>query len=97
SYSIIYNQIRNSGPASREIADKSLKWLLCAQKSLSTSEFIAAVMVSCISKPLDDLKSDILSVCCNLIVLDTKLDVFRFAHLSVREFLENISDYASPL
>jgi hypothetical protein len=36
-------------------------------------------------------------VCCNLIVVDNKLDVFRFAHLSVREYLESRADFAQPL
>lgn len=31
---------------------------------------------------------DILDLCCNLVVFDDSLDVFRFCHASVREFLE---------
>ena len=34
-------------------------------------------------------------MCCNLVVFDTNLDTFRFAHLSVREFLEKQPDYVS--
>lgn len=37
---------------------------------------------------------NILDICCNLVVLDEELDIFRFAHLSVREYLETRSDYA---
>jgi len=35
-----------------------------------------------------------LNICCNLVVLDAELDVFRFAHLSVREFLEGMDNYS---
>ncbi|KAK2685838.1 hypothetical protein QWA68_015853 [Fusarium oxysporum] len=40
-------------------------------------------------------KRSILDFCCNLVVLDTQLDTFRFAHLSVREFLEKQEAYVS--
>jgi hypothetical protein len=96
SYSVIYNQIKNSGEASREIARRALKWLLCQQRSFSTSEFLAVVTSQ--QEPADRLTSDdILSVCCNLVVLDSELDIFRFAHLSVREYLEKIPDLTLSL
>ena len=36
---------------------------------------------------------DLLDLCSSFVVRDTGLDIFRFAHLSVREFLETKSDY----
>ncbi|KAL8645974.1 MAG: hypothetical protein Q9210_006409 [Variospora velana] len=33
------------------------------------------------------VKEEVLSLCCNFVVLDDTLDVYRFAHASVREFL----------
>lgn len=38
--------------------------------------------------------SAILDICCNLVVLDKTLNVFRFAHLSVRDFFENMPDFS---
>jgi hypothetical protein len=35
----------------------------------------------------------VLNVCCNMVVLDKTLEVFRFAHLSVREYLEDRGEY----
>lgn len=32
--------------------------------------------------------SELLDMCCNLVVEDSELDIFRFAHLSVREYFE---------
>jgi hypothetical protein len=38
--------------------------------------------------------SKIFGVCCNLLVEYAELGVFRFAHLSVREYLEGLVEYA---
>jgi ankyrin repeat protein len=92
-YSMIYEQISESGPRSRSVAHKALKWLLCAERSLSTAEFLAAVCVDSEGIHTKISESQMLDICCNLIVLDTELDVFRFAHLSVREFLEGRGEY----
>ena len=32
-------------------------------------------------------------MCCNMVVLDTELDLFRFAHLFVREYFRCRGDY----
>ncbi|KAI9771411.1 MAG: hypothetical protein M1839_002801 [Geoglossum umbratile] len=93
-YALTYDQISQSGPQSRLIADKAMKWLLCAQRPLGTEEFIAAISVSSGGQYTKLSSTDLLSICCNLVVLDAELDVFRFAHLSVREFLEGIDNYS---
>lgn len=36
---------------------------------------------------------DILNVCLNLVTLDLELNAFRFAHLSVREYFEQLPEY----
>ncbi|KAL8691858.1 MAG: hypothetical protein Q9218_003002 [Villophora microphyllina] len=38
-------------------------------------------------------KDVVLSICCNFVVLDTTLNIFRFAHASVRELLEALPDF----
>ncbi|KAF8853835.1 hypothetical protein BDZ45DRAFT_64299 [Acephala macrosclerotiorum] len=40
--------------------------------------------------------SQILDICCNLVVLDKTSHVFRFAHLSVQEFLLRATEFSSP-
>ena len=47
-----------------------------------------------VPQPQQVTSDQILDFCCNLVVLDTQLDTFRFAHLSVREFMEKQEDYA---
>ena len=44
------------------------------------------------SKKSNDI---LLDMCCNLVVLDVELDVFRFAHLSVREYIEDLDEYTN--
>ena len=45
-------------------------------------------------QPFNQLtKEHILEMCSNMIVFDPTLDTFRFAHLSVREFLEKRAEY----
>ena len=44
-YAVIYEQVAQTGFKGHLIAERALKWLLCAQDNLSTEEFIAAVSV----------------------------------------------------
>ena len=94
-YQLSYERISHSGPKSRPIAEKALKWLLCAQRPLQTPEFIAAVSVDSEGDCIRLSNSDLLNMCCNMVVLDAELNVFRFAHLSVREYLEGRQDYTA--
>ncbi|MCJ1382729.1 hypothetical protein MMC17_005842, partial [Xylographa soralifera] len=93
SYDIIYKRIQASGGKSQVIAKKAFKWLLCAQRPLESLEFIAAVdLHGQHSKKSNDI---LLDMCCNLVVLDVELDIFRFAHLSVREYIEDLDEYTN--
>ncbi|KAI5804246.1 hypothetical protein DFH27DRAFT_524663 [Peziza echinospora] len=84
SYDLIYEQIMISGKRSRLIARRVLAWLLCAQRPLKSLEMISAV-----SQGISALiHEELLDICCNLVIFDKDGDVFRLAHLSVREYLE---------
>ncbi len=56
-------------------------------------EFRIAVAGNLSVRPEDLEKEHILDLCQNLVIFDDSLDVFRFAHLSVREFLEQQPEY----
>ena len=64
---------------------------------MRSAEFLIAVSTTLESK--DDAfnlsKDLILKLCNNFVVFDDQLDMFRFAHLSVREFLEKRPEYES--
>ena len=92
-YENIYHQLESSGEGSRSDAIAILSWLLISRRPLSTKALIEAVStiedgeLSLISK------NDVLTICCNLVVADGETDTFRFAHLSVQEFLQKRPAY----
>lgn len=88
------NFIQYSSNIEQALTRNVLAWLLCSQQPLKSKDFIAMVSVTS-SKFLTDVSVDqILHLCCDFVVYDSELDVFRFAHLSVREFLEERPDYS---
>jgi hypothetical protein len=89
----IYLKIERSAPSGRLAAERVLKWLLISQRPLSSEELIAAASISSEGGYTALSKMNILDICCNLGVLDEELDIFRFAHLSVQEYLESRLDY----
>lgn len=80
--------------ADRQYTRHTLAWLLSARKKLSSAELLAAVSIAVPSRRQLTI-NQILDLCCNLVVLDSELDTFRFAHLSVREFLEKQGEFAN--
>lgn len=93
-YEIIYDDISALGKTGHDIAIRTLQLLLCTQRRLTTKEMLAAVTVDSLLKhPVPSSEVELLSACCNMVVLDKEVDSFRFAHLSVREFLEKRADY----
>ncbi|CAD0115556.1 unnamed protein product [Aureobasidium uvarum] len=91
-YESIFERITQSGRSSREIAGSVLRWLLVCRRPLNTMTFLQAV-----SDADDDnlSKDDVLDVCRNLVIVDDETDTFRFAHLSVQEFLQKREGYES--
>ena len=71
----------------RLIAEATFRLLMCLREPLTTSNFLLALEF-CGEERTPLSVEAILDLCANFVVLDTELDVFRFAHLSVREFLE---------
>ena len=94
-HAIAHKRIESSGPSSRALAERTLKWLLYANRPLQVDEFIAAVSVDPNGNCGEMGYRAVLNVCSNLVILDAELNIFRFAHLSVREYLETRDDYAA--
>ncbi|OCK81309.1 hypothetical protein K432DRAFT_295813, partial [Lepidopterella palustris CBS 459.81] len=100
SYWDIFEQIQASGEHAANLAKLTFQWLLSAQSSINIEDFAVLASVSSGNSETTYTASEILDVCANLIV-DDGADSFRFAHLSVREFLEGLSkkrqiDYFQP-
>ncbi|KAF7509247.1 hypothetical protein GJ744_008141 [Endocarpon pusillum] len=95
-YDEIYEQIEKTETKGRTVAVMTLKWLLCAQRLLSATELIAAI-TSPENETQSSSESDsvIIELCRNLVTMDSELGVLRFAHQSVREYLQNRPEYAA--
>jgi len=97
----LYEQLYQALAAKRDITgqliiDNVFKWLLCAQRRLKPAELIIAVAMNLPISPSAVTKEKILDLCRNFVVFDEGSDVFRFAHLSVQEFLEKKPDFLWP-
>jgi hypothetical protein len=76
----------------RQYALSAFRWLLYVRRRLDQAEFLAAVSTQVVGSSTTLLSLEqVLDLCCNLVIFDITLNTFRFAHLSVREFLQNQS------
>lgn len=93
-YSELYDVVsKKSGEYERLIFRNVLIWLLCARRTLHSREFLFAVS-TIPNKPAISVSKDlVLKLCNNFVIFDAQLDTFRFAHLSVREFLDSRQEY----
>lgn len=77
----------------RILAERAIQWVLSAYVPLSTAQLAAALLIDPYS---DDLKTSgtkltekaIFELCGNLLTVDMELEVWRFSHLSAREYIE---------
>ena len=88
---------RYAARAERHIARHVLSWLLCSKRTLKSNEFLAMVSITPNTWLKGVSRDLVLQLCCNFVIYDDELDIFRFAHLSVREFLEGHRDYGEPI
>lgn len=95
-YLEIYEKLMMSQPknAGKAAISGVLNWLLCAQRQIKSSELRFAVALNLDISLQGPTKERILDLCHNFVVFDDGLDMFRFAHLSVREFLEKRPEYS---
>lgn len=85
------------GEMEKKLFKNVLSWLLCAQVTLQTSAFLKAVSIPTEGNDsrIRVTKELVLKICGSLVVFDAELNTFRFAHLSVREFLERRQEYTT--
>ena len=76
------------------IAQSALRWLVCSQVPLNTETFLTLASLSAHQRPIVSIsRDDLLDLCFNFVVHDARLNIFRFSHLSVREYLESTEYY----
>lgn len=98
TYQQIYERIQNNvREAPRAVG--ALMWIMSAQRPLSPEEWADGVSWALLKPDGNPSKLKmpvLLDVCQNLVVYDRQLNVMRFSHLSVREFLEIKSLHLQP-
>ncbi|ERF70048.1 hypothetical protein EPUS_03600 [Endocarpon pusillum Z07020] len=95
-YRIVYEEeILRSEPRGRAVAIRALQWLMCALQPLNTRKSLEAVSSDSAGQATHASKNDLIALLRNLIVVDEESDVFRFTHLSVREYLETRDEYST--
>jgi len=94
AYGEIYNRIEKQRGSASQLALSAFRWVQFSYEPLRSETLLDAVTVEVgglgeFSRKCEALTAiDLLKVCQNLLILDERLNVFRFAHLSVEEYLE---------
>ena len=90
-----FTRMSHSGQHARSYAIQVFSVLLCAREALSP-EALMQVMAKMVSQQGETITlAKLIDVCLNLVVLDSELNVLRFAHISFQEFLETRAEFAS--
>jgi len=94
AYGEIYNRIRKENRRASQLALNAFRWVQCSYEPLRSETLLDAVTAEVDGSGLFPHKctavgtNDLLKVCQNLLILDERLNVFRFAYLSMEEYLE---------
>lgn len=93
SFDQIHDRIQSKGERARTVATEAFRWLLFGQRTLSNSEFVAAIGRT--SSGATDISSkNILEYCCNLVVADSESGPFRLAHSTIQKYLLELPLYS---
>ena len=93
-YDRTYEELLQSASFSRTVGIRLLKCLMVAQRMLGISEILAAVSTLEDGTSTTLTSRDVLNMTCNLVVEDKALGCFRFAHISVREYLDTRPEFS---
>ena len=93
AYGEIYKRILDQKGSAPRLALSAFRWIQCSYEPLCSETLLDAIAVEISDQGEFSRKGTItvnglLKVCQNLLVFDKQLNVFRFAHLSVDEYLE---------
>lgn len=101
AYDEAWNQVEELEETDKLLTTRAMLWVMAAEQPLSTSQLICAVRVNTNGEAptlIDEIdEQGLLSLCNNLLAIDSQLKVWRFAHLSVREYLETRMQWTLPL
>ncbi|CCT69586.1 related to vegetatible incompatibility protein HET-E-1 [Fusarium fujikuroi IMI 58289] len=93
AYEVVWNQIHEMSSYEQQLARRAFQWTLCAFRPLETPELSLMMHIDPDSgkKESDTVleAETIQCICGNLLVYDLQSEVWRFSHLSAREYFEN--------
>ncbi|KAF4465241.1 hypothetical protein FALBO_7913 [Fusarium albosuccineum] len=97
SYDLIWNNIELMSDYEITFAKRALLWLICASRPLDMNDLSSAMLIDPSTDEADDFgrlpnEEDILGICGNLVTYDKRLGMWRFCHLSAREYVEKHID-----
>jgi hypothetical protein len=98
-YDDLYKKaLESTEETDRDLFRNTLKWMLCTTRVFDWEDFSQAI-TSFVDIEVDDIDEDfILDLLSNFVISQTTQEgkrTFHFAHLSVREFLENRPEYST--
>src|SRR6187549_3428053 len=92
AYDQVMDRIRGQEPGFRELAEKSLSWITCAKRPLTTVELRHVLAVEVGEPELDEdnlpQTEDIISVCAGLVTVDEESRIIRLVHYTTQEYFE---------
>lgn len=89
-----FDRMSKSGQQTRSFAIQVFSLLLCTQEALSPEALIQATANTVSQQEEIMTLAKMIDICFNLVVLDSELNVLRFAHVSFQEFLETRAEFA---
>ncbi|KAI9753568.1 MAG: hypothetical protein M4579_005085 [Chaenotheca gracillima] len=100
-YQVIYDDILASAPSTGSVATRLFSWMLAAERVMSTEELVAAVALDDDGSYHEDLNVLVLLDICRNLIIETTIDddskekTLGVAHLSFREFLEELPEFST--
>ncbi|KAF5568178.1 het-E-1 heterokaryon incompatibility protein [Fusarium phyllophilum] len=92
AYDVVWNQIQEMSAYEEQLAKRAFRWVLCAFRPLETSDLLLMIQIDLDSGIIEAdtafTPETIQSICGNLLVYDRQSKVWRFSHLSAREYIE---------
>ena len=93
-YEEAFDQIPKSGQFAQSYATQAFSMLLCAQDALSPEALLQVMAKTALQHGETMTLDKMIDICVDLVVLDSELNVLRFAHISFQEFLETRAEFA---
>lgn len=95
-YTDILRKVLESEQIARDLAIRVFSWLLFTKEPLKPDAIISAISSAAVNNGVEAKLSDIVDVCFNLVIVDAKDTMLRFAHQSAQEFLRSQAIFAEP-